>query len=445
MSPGAVVDLCRTLIRNACVNSGAPESGQEVRSADTLEAYLEGCALDVARFSPLPGRDSLVARVEGSDPDAPSLCLMGHTDVVPAGAGAWTVDPFAAEVRDGVVWGRGAVDMLNQTAAQAVAIRHLLESGFRPRGTLVFFAPADEEAGGTHGAGWVLEHEADAVRTDYVIGEGGGILLSQGAGGRAVAVLAGEKGPMWRRLHFGGTPGHGSMPYRRDNACVKAARAVTRLAGYAPEPEVTGLWRTMVEGMSLPDATKEALVDPLRLDDAIGVVAGEREAAHRVLHACTRTTFSPNMVHAGEKANTVAAAAAVDVDARSLPGASAADLDAELARALGDVFPEATVERILVDPASESPVATPLWDVLAEVTDALIGPASIVPWLAPFTTDARFFRRHGSVAYGFTLHDDAVDLEAFGTLFHGDDERVSVGSLELAVDAYEMVIRRFLG
>ena len=137
------VELLQALIRNECVNDGTPESGQEVRNADLLATYLEGTGLDLQCYEPTPGRTSLVARIEGSDPAAPSLCLMGHTDVVPVNPDGWSRDPFGGEVVDGEVWGRGAVDMLNLTASQAVAFRSLADSGFRPTGDLIFFAVAD--------------------------------------------------------------------------------------------------------------------------------------------------------------------------------------------------------------------------------------------------------------------------------------------------------------
>src|SRR5262249_12441776 len=152
---GQTVELLQQLIRNQCVNDGTLLSGQESRNSDTLKDYLEGSGLDIEVYQPphAPGRGSLVARIEGSDPTAPTLCLMGHTDVVPVNPGAWTRDPFGGELVDGEGWGRGAGDMLNLTASQAVALRALARRGWRPRGTLVYLACADEEAGGAPGAG----------------------------------------------------------------------------------------------------------------------------------------------------------------------------------------------------------------------------------------------------------------------------------------------------
>lgn len=152
---GETTELLQSLIRNACVNDGTPESGHEVRNADTIGSYLGSAGFDVETYEPTPGRVTLVARMGGSDPDAPSLCLNGHTDVVPVNEDGWSRDPFAGELVDGEVWGRGAVDMLNLTASFAVVLRHLADTGFRPRGDLVFLAVATRSTGArTALGGW---------------------------------------------------------------------------------------------------------------------------------------------------------------------------------------------------------------------------------------------------------------------------------------------------
>jgi len=193
------VDLLQHLIRNACVNEGAEESGQEVRNADLLQSLIEGAGVDVERYEAAPGRVSLVARIEGTDPTAPSLCLNGHTDVVPVNPDTWTHDPFGGELIDGEVWGRGAIDMLGLTASMAVTFRHLATTGFRPSGDLIFFAVADEESGSAYGAQWMADNHPDAIRSDFVLTENGG--LHGGTEARpTVTVNVGEKGVAWRRL-----------------------------------------------------------------------------------------------------------------------------------------------------------------------------------------------------------------------------------------------------
>src|SRR4029077_9457230 len=313
---GQTVELLQQMIRNQCVNDGTVQSGQEVRTCDLLRTYLQGSGLDVEVYEPVaaPGRASLVARIEGSDPKAPTLCLMGHTDVVPVTHDTWTRDPFGGELVNGEVWGRGAIDMLNITASQAVVLKALARrpGGWRPRGTLVYLACADEEAGGTLGAGHVVERHWDALRANYCLTENGGT-VSRGRRGDepAVTVHVGEKGVAWRRLRVKGTPGHGSMPYGADNALVKAAQVVSRLADYRPSPYVDELWRGFVGTLNLDPAVKAALVDPDRVDEAI---AGLAPGMAKYAWSRTHTTFSPNVCGGGVKTNVIPDVVNVEVD-----------------------------------------------------------------------------------------------------------------------------------
>ncbi len=189
---------------------------------------------------------------------------MAHTDVVPVHPEGWRHDPFGGELIDGEVWGRGAVDMLNLTASMAVSFRRLADEAaagrFRPTADLIYFAVADEESGSAHGARWMADHHPDAMRADYVLTENGG-LHSGSSDAPFVGVNIAEKGVAWRKLTVRGTPGHGSMPFRKDNALVKAAGVVQRLADYRPAPRFTELWRTRVATLGLPDDVRGVLLD----------------------------------------------------------------------------------------------------------------------------------------------------------------------------------------
>jgi acetylornithine deacetylase/succinyl-diaminopimelate desuccinylase-like protein len=441
---GEVTDLLQHLIRNACVNDGTPASGQEARNADLLESYLEGAGLDVERFEPLPGRSSLVARIEGSDPQAPTLMLMGHTDVVPVTFDRWRRDPFAGELVDGEVWGRGAVDMLNLTASMAVAVRRLVRSGYRPRGTLVYLAEADEESLGTHGAQWLTEHAPDAVRTDYVLTESGGVRLPlPTTGGPKLPALVAEKGSYWCTLRVRGTPGHASMPLRTDNAVVKAAEVIRRLAGYEPRADLHETWRRFVRGLELPEDMAQALLDPDRILEFCRSFSDVGLA--RMAHACTHTTIAPTVVAGGVKTNVIPDAVDLQLDIRTLPGQTGQDVRDMLGEALGDLAGEVEIVSDNDSRATASPMVTPLWHSLERVTAAMVPGAAIVPLTAVFATDARFFRRQGVTAYGYGLFSARVDFAAYSSMFHGDDERVDQESLGLTTALWEQVARDFLG
>src|SRR5262245_42454751 len=336
-------ELLRTMIRNACVNDDTVGSGQEIRNVAALEDYFAGSGLTCQRFEAAPGRASLVARIEGRDPKAPTLLLMGHTDVVPANPAGWREDPFAGELVDGIVWGRGATDMLNLTATMAVATRRLAVAGFRPRGTLVYLAVADEEAGGNYGAKHLTTHALDAVRADYVITESGGVPVPTPVG-TALPLTVGEKGVNWRRLSVRGTPGHGSRPFRSDNALGTPAEGVRPSAAFQPRARISDAWPRHVASGPPDRALAAALTDPDRVIDTAARM--ESLGLAQMAHASTHTTFSPNLVRGGSKVNTVPDRVEIDVDIRALPGVTPTEVDAMLDQALGDLRTRVTVEPV---------------------------------------------------------------------------------------------------
>lgn len=439
---GDVVDLLQQLIRNACVNDGSSESGFETRSVDTLTSYFDGAGLDIETYEALPGRGSLVARIEGSDRSAPTLMLMGHTDVVPANVDGWRRDPYAAELVDGEVWGRGATDMLNLTASMAVAVRRLSVQGFRPRGTLVYLAVADEEALGSYGAKYLVERQPDEVVTDYVITEGGGSLLPTPSGPKVMAAAA-EKGTYWCKLVVTGTPSHASRPLRTDNALVKAAELVLRIANYRPQASISDVWRRYVAALDLEPDLAEALVDPTRVMATVAELPGL--ALARTAHACTHTTFAPTILHGGSKVNIIPDQVELQVDIRTLPGEKAADVRAMLDDVIGDDLRDSVrFEEVASDESTSSPVATPLWDAMARAVTRLRPDVTMVPALMAGATDARFFRRAGATCYGFGLMSGRIPFDELVTMFHGDDERVDTESLRLTTALWDELVRDFL-
>lgn len=437
-----VTELLQQLIRNACVNDGTADSGHEARSVGVLRSVLEVPGIELEVHEPQAGRASLVARMEGSDPAAPSLMLLGHTDVVPATAEDWSHDPFGGELVDGEVWGRGAIDMLNLTSSMAVAMRRLAGANFAPRGDLVFVGVADEEALGIHGAKWITEHLADHVRTDYLITESGGIPIPVDDEVR-LPVLTAEKGVFWCNLTIRGTPGHGSQPLRTDNAVRKAAVVVQRLADYCPPAQIHDAWKRFVEGIGLPAEVAEALLDPGRIDalcrelPALGLA--------RQAHACTHTTLAPTVFHGGTKVNVIPDRAELQLDIRGLPGWQVQDVEAMLLDALGDLSDAVTIDWLYADPASASPTDTPLWDAIEKVARITYPASRCIPFLSVGATDARFFRNLGTVAYGFGLFSRKLSFEKFSTMFHGVDERVDVESLGLSAQMWDALAHEVLG
>jgi len=436
------VELLQQLIRNSCVNDGTPESGQEVRNADLLESYLDGTGFDIQRFEMLPNRPSLVAKMEGTDPNAPSLMLMGHTDVVPVNPDGWERDPFGGELVDDMVWGRGAVDMLNLTSSMAVAVRNVARSGFKPKGTLIYFGVPDEEAAGIYGAKYMCEEEPDAIRCDYLVTEMGGFRFG-GAETPQRVVTVGEKGTYWCKITVQGTPGHGSMPARTDNALVKAAEVVRRLASYKPPTTLHAQWREFIQHMEFPPELAGALSDPQAIDKLVETSPDVGLA--RMVHAMTHTTIAPTVLNAGVKANVIPDNALLQVDIRTLPGQTGEDIQAMLRDALGDLYENIDIDPMSAMPASFSSIDTPLYKTLSSLTERLSPGSKTVPFMISGATDARYFRQLGTVSYGYGLFSDRIPFTQFASMFHGDNERVDVESLRLSTELWEALITQFLG
>ena len=438
---GETTEILQQLIRNECVNDGTVGSGHEVRSVDLLESYLRLPGVEIKRYEPQPGRASLVLRIEGSDPKARSLHLMGHTDVVPVTASGWKHDPFGGELIDGEVWGRGAVDMLDVTGSMAVAVKRLLQQGFRPKGTLIFSAVADEEALGTYGAQWLTENAWDDVKADFLVTEFGGTRLPID-GAPKLPIMTAEKGSQWTRLRVKGTPGHGSMPYQADNALIKASEVITKIGRYKAPLRLHDLWKRFIEGLDLPAASRVALMNAATFD--VELDRGPAGTAP-MFYAATRTTFSPNMARSGVKLNVIPDSAEIDIDIRTIAGDDREGVRKMLRDAIGEeLWKDIEIVAEGDNPASESPLRSPLWDTLTKVSRKLVPGSETVPFLIVGATDARFFRRRGVVAYGYGLLSDRIPFREFAKLFHGNNERVDQDSLRLTTELWEQTAREFL-
>jgi acetylornithine deacetylase/succinyl-diaminopimelate desuccinylase-like protein len=436
---GEAVELLQTLIRNRCVNDGTADSGGEARSVATLADFF-GASGEVVE--PHPGRQSVVYRVPGTDPAAPALALLPHLDVVPVSEDGWDRDPFAADIVDGVVWGRGAVDMLNVTAAMATAFRPYLTGEAAPLpGDLVFAAVADEEAGGGLGAGYLVEERWDLVACDYLLTEVATPGFSTPTG-LTIPVTVAEKGPAWRSMRLRGTPGHGSQPYGTDNALVGLADAITRLAESPPPVDISPSWIEFIGAIGLDDDLVSRLCDPEHVDAAIDELADPDFA--RWVHACTHLTVAPTLMEAGQKQNIVPDLGTAAMDIRLTPGQDVDTLDDHFRKALGpDLYERIDIVPDLDFPANESTTAGPLWDAIHEAANVVAGPARLVPMLTPVLTDARYFRTRGVTAYGVGLFDDSETFSSALAMFHGNNERVSVRSVNLTTDLLAKVLERF--
>ena len=436
-------ELLQQMIRLGCVNTGEVDSGFETRAADLLRPLVDLPGVEVEQFGPTPERQSLVARLSGTDPTAPTLLLLGHTDVVPVDPVDWTHDPFGGELIDGWVWGRGAIDMLCVTASMAVAFADLARRGRALPGSVVFAAVADEEAGGELGADWLLRNQRDAVMADYVLTECGGTPLHTPAGMR-LPVLVAEKGAAWCTLVVHGTSGHGSTPIIGDNALVKAAEVVQRLAAYRPLGQIHDTWRAYVAAMGFEAELEKILLDPAAIAEW---AAGHHDKGFAAdCHACTHLTISPNVLRADGKTNTIPGRVELEVDIRTLPGQTQADVRELLVELMGELAASVDIQ-FMADAweATASPVDSPLWDAVVRASAAVYPDARCVPAITPGGTDARFYRREGSVSYGYGLFSRELSFDDYVAMFHAANERVDVCSMQLMEALWSDVAVDLLG
>lgn len=437
--------LFQELVRNACVNTGHPDSGNEDRSVATLTRYFARRGLPTQTFHAREGRGNLLVRVAGHDSEAPSLMFMGHLDVVPAQAADWSVDPFAAEVKDGEVWGRGAVDMLCWTAAQAVGFAEAVAQapGGRFRGDLAFLALADEEASGRWGAQHLTERHWEQVKADFMVTELGGFFIDTDRGPAAFCTL-GEKGVAWLKLTTRGTPGHGSMPYGADNAVRKAAEAVRRLNRLKMPLRPTAPYRAMVAAMARGPWERWALTSGLGEGWALRRLFRRNPGMARFLHTAGRTTLSPNVLRSGEKVNIIADRAEVLVDCRVLPGTTQEALEAAVRRALGPRLSRQFAFEI-TDwfPSNLSSKDNPLYTAVETLFLQAHPDARLVDLFIGGVTDGRYWRAKGTTVFGFTLFSKALTMDAYGRRIHGVDERIDLESLALGVGFFRDLPGRF--
>ena len=424
------VDLLRRLISINTVNPPGNEEAVQLHLKEVLEAAGFECELLTA----VEGRPNLVARLRGGS-DGPSLAYLGHADTVLADASDWTVDPWSGELRDGQVWGRGALDMKGQVAAEVAAAAALAEEGWRPEaGELLVIVTADEEAGAAVGAKWLAETHPDKVRCDYVVNEGGGHAFE--FDGRAVYVVeVAEKGTFRFTLTTTGRAGHGSIPKIADNALAKMAPIIQaftdRRAALEPSPEPIALMKAL--GLEHEDL------------EAGLAQACERDPRMALLLEPTLTvTFAPTMIKGSEKINVIPGRAELRVDCRVPPGLGADHARRRIDEVVGgngyDVhFAEEVV-------GNRSPIESPLMDRIRAFVEREEPGAVVAPVMLPGFTDSHWFRKAfpDCVAYGFCPHRK-IDLFLAAALMHSADERVPAEDLGLAASFFAELAPELLG
>lgn len=424
------VRLTSALIRIDTTNTGDPASlSPERPAAEYVAGLLSDVGYDVTYVeSGAKGRGNVIARLPGSDPTLGALLVQGHLDVVPADASEWSVHPLSGEIRDGYVWGRGAVDMKDMVAMSLAVARELKRRGVVPRRELIFAFLADEEAGGFVGANWLVRHRPELFEGAVeAISEVGGYSVTFGDDVRAYLIQTAEKGMLWLRLTAEGTPGHGSMLHR-DNAVAKLAAAVARVESHHFPLILTPAVRAFLEGVT-------ELTGWEFPEDDIDQAVGRLGSLARIVGATLRDTANTTMLQAGYKANVVPSVARATVDGRYLPGRDEAFV-AELREVVG---PEIDVSWDQGLPAVQTSFDGAIVDHMTAAIQAEDPGAHVLPYMMSGGTDAKSFDRLGIRSFGFAPLRLPPDLD-FASLFHGIDERVPVEALKFGT----RVLLRFL-
>ncbi|MCX8180802.1 MAG: M20/M25/M40 family metallo-hydrolase [Thermofilaceae archaeon] len=430
----SLVELLSELIR---IDTSNPP-GNETQAAKLLQEELEGRGVEYKILESAPERGSVIAWAESKEP-GPSLLLLSHLDVVPANPDEWSVDPFSGAVKDGFVWGRGALD---DKLSVAVMLKVFLDfvGSKRFKGRLIYGATADEEMGGRMGVGWLIERYPELLKVDYVLNEGGGLEVPHK---RSVfLVQTAEKGVYWFKLKFKGKPGHASVPKSGDNVLLKLAEAVDKISRKGTPVDLKVHTRTFIqkllESRGVPSPLRKLFSSRLFIPLVLKL-AGDAGPA---IDAMVRNTVTPTVARAGDKVNVIPSIGELNVDCRLLPG-----YDEEwVVDYVGSVLSgmDYKIEFIHRDPATESSLETPLYKAIETTVVSEIAGSIVSPYMSTGGTDSRFFRRaYGSAAYGFIPLRADLPIREMMRLAHGIDERVSLKNVEFCYRMTSRVLEAF--
>ena len=416
-----VVKICQDLIRIPSVNFGDGK-GDEKAVAEYVVASLAEVGIPAKIYESAPNRCNVIANIEGSDTSRTGLVVHGHIDVVPANAADWSVDPFAAEIRDGMIWGRGAVDMKNTDAMILAIVRKWARTGYKPPRNIVLAFFADEEAGMTYGSRWMAaKHPEVFAGCSEAISEVGGFSVTVGDGKRLYFVEAAQKGIHWMRLTASGRAGHGSM-MNDENALTELSEAVAKIGRFNWPQRYTQTVKILFKKIA------QATGKPYNEDDLRPLLT-EIGPTARMIGATLQNTANPTMLDAGYKANVIPGSASAVIDGRFLPG-----YEDELNETIRSIIgPDITIETISRDIALEVDFEGDLVEAMCNAITRHDPEGIPVPYLMSGGTDNKALSELGIVGYGFSPLKLPADLD-FMALFHGVDERVPISGLEFGVN-----------
>jgi len=439
-----VTDLLSDIIR---INTTNP-TGNETEAAKYLAKNMGKEAFKCELLESAPGRGSVITRLKGSG-EKPNLLLLSHLDVVAANPKEWSVDPFGGVVKDGFVWGRGALDMKSMTAMEVMVMKLLKRNNVKLKGDAILAATADEEKGGEAGAGWLVRNHPEKVSADYVINEGGGMEMPVN-GKNIFTIQTAEKGIYWFKVKAKGTPGHGSVPGAADNAIMRMNKVIEKLGNYRAKitlvPTVKQFLSEIAsENKPLQQGVSLLFANPEMGNQILDTLAQTDKAMAEEVRAMLRMTITPTIIHGGVKENIIPSDCEAVFDCRILPGQSpsqAMDEIKELLKSVG--LEKLEFETIQANEPSESSAESPLYERMVNVLREFEPNCSVSPIMLTGGTDSRFFRRVGSVCYGFQPLRADIPIGEMMKMMHGIDERISVTNLVFGTSLLYALVESFM-
>ena len=439
-----VTQFLSELIR---INTTNPP-GNETAAAKYVAKRLSSEGFECDIFESAPERGSVITRLKGTG-EKPNLLLLSHLDVVAADAKEWSVDPFGGVVKNGFVWGRGALDMKGMTAIEVMVMKLLKRNNVKLKGDVVLAATADEEQGGLSGADYLLRNHAEKIYAPYVLNEGGGAAMPT-RNGNVFTVQTAEKGILWFKVKAKDTPGHGSMPNVADNAIMRMNKVIAKLGNYQSHVSLVPTVEKFLEELARQDPTLKKpftrlLRNPERSDQILDELSKTAPQLAEEIRPRLKMTITPTIIHGGVKENIIPSECETVFDCRILPGQESAQTIGLIKTLLGEVDSEKLVfEELQTQEPSESTAETPLYTTITNVLREFEPNCGVTPMLTTGGTDSRFFRRKGSVCYGFhPMYPEIVSGKII-KLEHGIDERISIKNLIFGTSVLYETVKKFM-
>jgi acetylornithine deacetylase/succinyl-diaminopimelate desuccinylase-like protein len=437
-----------TLLSNLIQVNTTNPPGNETNAAKFIEQYLAKDGFTSEIIESAPSRGSIITRLKGTG-EKPNLLLLSHIDVVAANPIEWSVDPFAGKIKDGFVYGRGAIDMKGMTAIELVTLKLLKRNNVPIKGDVVLAATADEERGGEEGAGYLIRNHKEKLWCPYVLNEGGGTAFPQ-KGANVYPIQTAEKGILWFKIKAKGIPGHGSTPNMADNAITRISKVIETLSHYQPPTIYVPTLKEYLSEMAkanpeLQDTFKRLLANPTQSELILDELSQKDKALAEEIRPRTKTTITPTIIKGGVKENIIPSECEATFDCRVLPGQSVTetlDLIESMLREVGEG--KLSYEIIQIHDGSESTTKTPLYDSITSVLREVEPNCGITPTLTTGGTDSRFFRETGSICYGFHPVRPGEPNDQYEKRMHGIDERLSVENLVWGTSVFYETVKRFM-